>query len=231
MIKNKQGKLIVIEGVDGSGKSTQTRFLISRLKKEGKTVKSIKYPRHSTPFFGLMVDDYLNNKFGTADKINPYLASLLYACDRWETKDHLNEWLEKGYWIVPDRYMTSNLGHQLGKIKSNSDKEKFLKWEDDLEFKTFGIPKPNLVIYLDIPIRIVNQLLSRKRSEKDKKYSSGGRDGHESNLDHLRNAQKGYEYCVNKYKNWIAIDCVKNGQLLSPDKIHERIWKKVIKIL
>lgn len=226
-----KGKLVVIEGTDGSGKSTQTKLLISKLIEFGKAVKSIKYPQHGHPFFGLMVDDYLNNKFGPAGGVNAYLASLLYACDRWESKSQLNNWLNKGCWVIPDRYATSNFGHQLGKIKDDVEKDKFLQWENELEFKVFGIPKPDLVIYLDIPINFVNQLLSVERSDADKKYSQGKKDGHERDIKHLINSQKGYLYCVNKYDYWTKIDCAKDGKLMQPAEIHNLVWQKVKTIL
>ncbi len=221
-MKIQRGKLIVIEGVDGSGKTTQTDFLITRLKNINKQVQTIKYPRHGKPFFGIMVDEYLSNKFGPADKLDPYLASLIYACDRWETKQQLQSWLSVGNWIVPDRYMTSNLGHQLGKLNSKEEKDKFIKWEENLEYKTFGIPKPDLVIYLDMPLKFIKKLL-KKRNEK--------KDGHEANIEHLKSAQQAYRYCLKKFPNWVEVNCVKYDQLLSPEEIHKMIWARIRRTL
>lgn len=226
MKRIEQGKLIVIEGVDGSGKTTQTQFLIERLRSIGKKVETIKYPRHNTPFFGLMVDDYLNGKFGSADKLNPYLASLIFACDRWETKNQLVSWLSVGTWVIPDRYMTSNLGHQLGKIRSATEKEKYLQWETTLEYKIFNLPQPDLVLYLDMPIDIIQNLLAN-RSNEGKEYSKGKKDGHESNINHLKQAQEAYNYCQHKFNNWIKIDCVKDDKLINPQDIHKLIWEQI----
>lgn len=221
-MKIQRGKLIVIEGVDGSGKTTQTNLLITRLKNINKQVQTIKYPRHGKPFFGIMVDEYLANKFGAADKIDPYLASLIYACDRWETRQQLQSWLSVGYWVVPDRYMTSNLGHQLGKLKSKEEKDEFIEWEKKLEYKTFGIPIPDLVIYLDMPLRLIKKLIIKRNKKMD---------AHEINSEHLKNAQQAYRYCLKKFSNWVEVNCVEYDKLLPPEEIHKRIWAKIRRTL
>ena len=219
-----KGKLIVIEGIDGSGKTTQNDLLVERLKSINKKVNTIKFPRHNTPFFGTMVDEYLNNKFGPADKLDPRLASLLFACDRWEVKDQLLSWLSVGSWIIPDRYVTSNLGHQLGKLATKEEKDAYIKWEIDLEYKTFHLPQPDLVLYLDVPLRIIKKLL---KTRAGKEYIKGELDGHEASEDHLKSAREAYIYCLKKFPNWKRIECMEYDQLLSPKEIHSKIWNKI----
>jgi len=223
MGKIERGKLIVIEGVDGSGKTTQTQLLVARLRMIGKQVQTIKYPRHNTPFFGKMVDEYLTGKFGPADKLGPHLASLLFACDRFETKSQLLSWLSVGNWIVPDRYMTSNLGHQLGKISKITEKEEFINWAEEMEYRVFGIPRPDLVIYLDLPIKIIENLIN-KRAKETKAIAL---DGHESNLEHLKKAQDAYRFCLKKFPYWTEINCMEHDELLPAEEIHKKIWEKI----
>src|SRR3989338_10682321 len=158
-MKDRSGKLIVIEGIDGSGKTTQFQRLVDRLTATGFTIKNIHFPRHQTPFFGNMVDDYLNGRFGDPAAINPYLASLIYACDRWEVKKTMDDWLAAGDIIVLDRYLTSNMGHQLGKIQGDDQRDQYLAWLTELEHETFHIPRPDRVFYLLTPLEQVRVLM------------------------------------------------------------------------
>lgn len=220
-MKKTKGKLIVLEGIDGSGKSTQHELLVKFLRKNKKIVKTIKFPRHGKPFFGLMVDRYLDNEFGPAGSLDPHLASILFALDRWEVKKDMDKWISEGYCVVPDRYATSNFGHQLGKIinKSETDKEKFINWLEELEYKVLKSPKPDLVIYLDVKFEIILKLLAQR----------GRADGHESDLKYLSNSQKAYQYLASRSSNWITVNCTNQDDtdILSIQEIHEKI-KRVI---
>lgn len=215
-----QGKLIVLEGIDGSGKSTQHKLLVRFLKKQGIKVKTIKFPRHGKPFFGKMIDEYLAGAFGQATKLDGKLASILFALDRLEVKDKIINWLKQGYYFIPDRYLPSNLGHQLGKIIDKPDpvKEDFILWDETMEYKVLGIPRPNLVIYLRVDFDVVVDLLEKR----------GSGDQHETDHEYLRNSQKAYEF-VAKRKKWRIVDCTEGGAMLPPEVIHEKI-KKLIKL-
>jgi len=216
------GKLIVIEGIDGSGKATQTKKLVEYLKSLGRLVKTFSFPRHGQKFFGLLVDEYLNNGFGDAASFNPKVASLFYACDRWEVKGMLDKWLGQGKTVVLDRYATSNMGHQLSKLKTVEEKNELLNWLIELEFKTFKIPQPNLVIFLDVDANTSSKLMAQ-RSSVGKEYIKGAKDGLENNLKHLEQARATYNYLSKKFSYWRVVNCVKNGRLLSIDEIHEKI--------
>ncbi|OGG95638.1 dTMP kinase, partial [Candidatus Kuenenbacteria bacterium RBG_16_41_7] len=164
-----KGKLIVIEGIDGSGKATQTKKLVEYFRSQGRRVETFSFPRHGQKFFGLLVDEYLNNEFGDAAKFNPKVASLFYACDRWEVKEMILNWLNAGKTVVLDRYVTSNMGHQLSKLKTTKEKNALLNWLIELEFKTFKIPKPDLVIFLDVDADTASKLMAQ-RSSVGKEY-------------------------------------------------------------
>ncbi|OGG89685.1 dTMP kinase [Candidatus Kuenenbacteria bacterium RIFCSPHIGHO2_02_FULL_42_29] len=217
-----QGKLIVIEGIDGSGKATQTKKLVEYLKSCGKRVETFSFPRHGQKFFGLLVDEYLNNEFGNAASFNPKVASLFYAGDRWEVKEMIINWLSAGKIVVLDRYATSNMGHQLSKLETAAQKDELLNWLIELEFKTFKIPEPDLVIFLDVDADISSQLMAH-RSSVGKEYIKGDKDGHEKDSTHMEKARATYRYLSKKFNYWQVVDCVKNGRLLSIDEIHEQI--------
>lgn len=222
------GKLIIIEGIDGSGKATQTKKLVERLRSSGVDVETFSFPRHGQKFFGVLVDQYLNNEFGDAATLDPRIASLFFACDRFEAKDMLDKWLESGKTVVLDRYATSNMGHQLSKIGDLSKKDELLAWLVELEFKTFKIPEPDTVIFLDVDVPTVTRLMEQ-RSQVGKEYIKGKKDGLENNLDHLQKARDTYRYLAGKFDYWHIVDCVENGQLLPIEKIHEKIWEKINK--
>ncbi len=218
-MKNKKGQFIVFEGIDGSGKSTQVEFLMKRLKDEGfdeNEIKYIKFPRYGENFFGRMITEYLHGKFGPADKVNPYLASLIYAGDRWAEKDKLQKWLEDGNIIICDRYADSNLIHQTSKLKDDGEKDKMEKWLDELEYGEYKIPKPDIIFYVDIDIKMSEKFLENKE----------GKDGHESNGDYLKSCQnEGRRFA--KKRGWVLIDSMKDSEMAPKEEIHEKIWKEL----
>src|SRR6266567_7862251 len=135
-----KGKFIVVDGTDGSGKKTQTALLAKRLKKEGYKVKLIDFPQYESNFFGKMVGRYLSGEFGSAEQVSPYLASILYAADRHETKGKIEKWLKEGNIVISDRYASSNQIHQGGKISDVKKRKEFLEWLEEMEFVVFKIP-------------------------------------------------------------------------------------------
>ena len=216
------GRLIVIEGVDGSGKTTQFKLLKSYFEHQGKRVQSIHFPRHQQRFFGVLIDDYLNGKFGDATKLDPRLASVLYACDRFEAKEQINNWLKEGQVVVLDRYMTSNKGHQLCKLEREEEKQEMLSWLDELEYEVFGIPRPDHVFYLDVPLSNVREMIAQRDSE-GKDYIDGDYDQHEADENHIKKAQEAYSFTVEKYDYWHRIKCHNGERLLNPQEVSEKI--------
>jgi dTMP kinase len=227
MGKKKQGKFIVIDGTDGSGKATQTKLLVKKLKKGGYNVKTIDFPQYEKNFFGKMVGRYLAGEFGNSGNVSPYLASILYAADRFESSKVIKKWISEGCIVIADRYASSNQIHQGGKIYNDKRRKEFLDWLEEMEFKVFKIPRPVAIIYLDVPIDFSFKLLENKSAKNRKKYLNGKKDIHESDVRHLQDAKNSAMKLIKKNNNWIKIDCVKNGKLMSIKEIHEIVWNKL----
>ena len=221
-----KGKLIVIEGTDGSGKATQTALLVERLKKEGKKIEVFDFPQYGN-WSAVFVEKYLRGEFGSAEEVNAQTASLFYALDRYAASFRLKKLLNEGYTIVSNRYTTTNMGHQAGKIKNHTEREKFLKWLDQTEFELLGIPKPDLVIFLHVAPEIGQKLVESK-GHRD--YIGNKKDIHEASLQHLTDSERAYLEVAEKF-SWKKIECVKNGKLLSKEEISECVWKIVEKFV
>jgi len=217
----KKGKLIVIDGSDSSGKATQTKLLVNRLKKEGKKIATIAFPQYNS-FYGKMVKRYLAGDFGKANKVSPYLASILYAGDRLLFKDRLEKWLKEGRIVIVDRYVSANKIHQTAKIKLKKEKEKFLTWLDKLEYNIHVIPRPNLVLYLNVPLKVL-LAWKRKRGRKP--------DIHESDIQYLKKVEAQAKSLAKKYKNWKMIKCAQDTKIFFKKEIAEEAWKEVKKII
>jgi dTMP kinase len=233
VIKNTYlGKFIVFEGLDGSGKSTQSKLLVNYFKKEGcKTIK-IDFPQYGTKAAGL-VEEYLNGKYGSSEEVGPYRASIFYACDRYDASFKIKKWLKEGRIVVSDRYMVSNVGHQGGKIKNKKERKRFIKCLYDLEYNIFGIPKPNITFILKTSSKLSRKMAPRitDKEKKRKRIAYLGkkiRDIHEKDLNHLQHALNSYVEVAKEFpKEFKIIECIKNGRLLSPDKIHQEILEAI----
>ncbi|OGD83371.1 hypothetical protein A2165_01405 [Candidatus Curtissbacteria bacterium RBG_13_40_7] len=216
MVTKSTGKLIVFEGSDGTGKTTQAKLLLGYLKKKNIPCVYISFPRYDESLWGQMVKRYLSGGFGKIDEVGPYLASVLYAGDRFSASDQIRKWLELGKLVICNRYVGSNLAHQLAKMVSQSDKSKFIKWLEKLEYEENKIPKEDLVILLHVPATISRKLMSQRKL-----------DIHERDFGYLKRVVEAYEGLAKERKNWVKVDCVKNGKILKPEEIH----KKVLEIL
>jgi len=215
-----KGKLIVIDGTDGSGKGTQTEKLVERLKSEGHSVFMLDFPQYGERS-AAMVEDYLNGKFGDAEEVGPYRASIFYACDRFAISKEVKERLDRGEIVISNRYVSANMGHQAGKINSDDDKDRFLDWLKDLEYNIFGIPEPDFQILLYADPAIAQKLVDQK-GHRD--YVGGEkRDIHEADINHLTSASEAFLYCADKF-DWSVIECTENDEMKSIDEIHEDIY-------
>ncbi len=230
--KIKKGKLIVIDGTDGSGKATQVEYLIKHLKKDGYKVKTVDFPEYYQNFFGEFIGHCLSEQYYNFLHVHPKIASVLYAADRWESGESMKKWLKAGYIVIANRYVSANQIHQGGKISNTKKRNDFIKWLDEMEYKVFKIPKPNLTLYLSLPLKIVLELLETRNSSKMKReYLKKKKDVHEADEKFMENSIKSALWLAKREKNWSKIDCSKKGQILSREEIHDMIYEKVKKII
>ncbi len=220
------GKFIVIDGSDGAGKKTQSDILIEKLKSEGREVAFYDFPQYTETLFGKMVGRYLNGEFGEADEVSPYLASLLYAGDRFQASNNIRRDLAAGKTVISNRYIQSNMGFQTAKFNNKKEKEDFLAWLEELEYKVYGIPKADLVVYLYVP-RKISQLLVDQKSKRQ--YTEMARDIHEKNDDFLDRVEQSYIWLSEKYPEWRKIDCAVDNKILPIEDIAKKVFSIVSK--
>ncbi|MFZ2555851.1 MAG: dTMP kinase [Minisyncoccia bacterium] len=213
----KKGKLIVLDGSDGSGKTTQIALLIAQLRHDGYRVKTTNFPNDNN-FFGKLIRKSLAGKHGDFIKIDPYIVSSLYAADRFESKDKIEKWLSEGAVVILDRYVSANQMHQGGKIKDAQKRKEFLKWLDIMEHAVFGIPRPDLILYLHVPVKISLTLIKKRARATDMA---------EKDAKHLENTQKSALRLIQAQGNWKKIDCTDGKSILSREDIHAKIYKVV----
>ena len=227
----KRGKLIVIDGTDSSGKATQTELLIKHLKHDGRAVKVVDFPYYYSNFFGKFIGHCLSEQYYNFVKVHPKIASVLYAADRFESKDKIKKWLKDGYTIIANRYASANQIHQGGKIANTKKRESFLKWLSEMEYEIFKIPRPDAVVYLDVPISIVLKLIKERNKNQSRKYLGKKNDVHEKDVNFLENSRKSALWLAKTQKGWIKIECAKGGKLDTRENIHEEIYEKIKKII
>ena len=224
---NKDFKLIVIEGVDSSGKATQSALLKKKLISAGRKVETVEFPNyaHESSAVARM---YLNGDFGKdPGAVSPYAASMLFAVDRFAScKATWKELFSNDNIVIADRYTTSNMVHQAAKIKDLEEKSKFLDWLYDLEYNKLSLPEPDLVIFLDMPPENALRLMEKRANKID---NSSIKDIHESNEAYLYESYDNAVFVANKY-NWTTIHCTALGQLRTLDEISEEIFSKVTKL-
>jgi dTMP kinase len=226
-VRSGQGRLIVIEGSDGSGKATQSRALVRRLRAQKIPAARIAFPGYRRGFFGRMVAEYLRGELSAG--ADPRLVSLLYAGDRWEAKPKIARWLAEGKMVVCDRYVDSNKAHQGARLRSPASRGKFLDWVDRLEYGAFGLPRPDFTIFLHVPQQVADRLIARKAPRA---YLCGKRrDIHESDVRHLRDAERIYLRLASSRpaRQGVLIECMGSGRLLSKSQVAERIWRAIVR--
>lgn len=217
-----RGRLIVIDGSDGVGKATQTKLLVERLRRKGKWVETLDFPQYKANFFGAFIGECLSGKQGDFLKVDPYIVSVLYAADRWESKAKIERWLREGAIVVLDRYVSANQMHQGGKIKGAKARAAFLKWLDRMEHKIFGLPRPDLIMYLNVPFKLSLKLIKKRRGKKLLP---------EKNPRHLAETLESALRLIARNSKWKRIDCARRDHVLPRGEIHEKIYECVRKTI
>lgn len=225
-MKKSKGVFIVLDGIDGSGKATQTALLLEKLQKAGYKTGTIDFPQYYDNFFGKLTGKYLTGKLGDVD---PKLASILYALDRWESKGEIEKALKEGKIFVCNRYMSANMIHQGGRVADARKRKAMMAFLKKMEFEIFGIPKPDAVLYLDVLPEVGKRLVGNKGSRA---YTKGKkRDVHEKDKQHLINARNQALRLVKDNDDWKKINCMKGKEILSPEEVSDLIWQEVMGIL
>jgi dTMP kinase len=220
-INHRKGKLVVIDGTDGSGKGTQTELLLKYLDEKKIKNKYIDFPRYYTSFHGRMVGRYLSGEFGSLDSASPYLTSLFYALDRLTARDEIVDWLEEGNTVIANRYTTSSMAFQTARIDKDK-REEFLKWLYEMEYKEHKLPKEDVVLFLYVPVEISQKLIEQKAKRE---YTKGQKkDINEANVAYQKEVLTLYLELAKKNPHWEVIKCTDNkGNLLSVEKVHSMI--------
>jgi dTMP kinase len=214
-----RGKLIAIEGIDGSGKRTQLDLLASELDARGLHTFRISFPRYES-FYGKLVGRYLNGEFGALDVVDPHLSALLYAGDRLEAKPEIGAALSDGKIVLADRYIGSNMAHQSARVPPEQ-REEFFAWLKKLEYGLYALPVEDLVVYLRVPVQEAHRLVGLKSARA---YTSLKRDIQEADIKHLEQTAIIYDRLATE-ANWVRIDCFSkvSSVLLPPEEIHHAV--------
>ena len=221
--------LIVLEGLDGAGKSTQLKMLCEYLQERGDKLQYLHFPRYDASVYGELISSFLKGEFGGNDTVHPQLVALLFAEDRHGASDQIRQWLNDGCCVVLDRYVYSNIAFQTSKL-GDPDKAKALReWIFNLEYNIFGIPKPDLNLFLDVPIGFVESRLNHQRSGSDRDYLDGAQDIHEADIEFQKKVRAVYLDCCATDPNFIRIDCADpaTGLILPPIPIFDKIKSKL----
>lgn len=221
-------KFIVIEGLDGSGKTTQLNLVEDYLSKNNIKSKFLHFPRNDAPFFGEMISRFLRGELGAIDEVDPYVVAMLYAGDRNDAAKQIKQWLSEGYAVIADRYLYSNIGFQCAKAKSRQEQAKLAKWIKELEYSYYGIPVPDLNLFLKVPEKFTKKSLTERRSGVDRDYLQGEDDIHEQDLDFQQIVRDVYLWQVEENEDFEEVDCAdaENG-MLPAEVIFEKIKQKI----
>lgn len=220
--------LIVIEGVDASGKATQTKKLCERLASEGKDLMKITFPDYDSPS-SAPVKMYLSGELGeTADSVNAYAASALFAVDRFcSYRKNWKAFLDGGGIVIADRYVTSNFIHQASKISDLGERDKYLEFQSDFEYEKIGLPKPDAVLFLDVPPEVSLELIAKRENKFD---SEASHDIHERDSNHLFKSYESAVYVADKF-SFIKIQCTEEKKLKSIDEIADMVYNSIENII
>ena len=220
---------IVLEGLDGAGKSTQIKKLRDMFAEQGIPSEYIHFPRFDAPYFGDMIARFLRGEFGSVDQVDPYIVAMLYAEDRRDASSLIKGWMDQGKVVIADRYVYSNIGYQCAKVEDEAEREKLREWIFSLEYDYFKIPRPDVSLFLDVPFAFTERkLLAEVREGDDRSYLNGAKDIHEQSMDLQRKVRQVYVDAAQKDEDMYVVDCsTVEGEMASPEVIFERVMSRV----
>ena len=223
---------IVLEGLDGAGKSTQIKLLRQMVEASGRECEYLHFPRFDAPIYGDMIARFLRGEFGSVEQVNPYLVALLYAGDRADAAQQINKWLSEGKCVIVDRYVYSNVGYQCAKVESVEERERLKEWILHTEFEEFKIPRPTLSLFLDVPFGFTEAKLTSQREGDDRNYLGGAQDIHEKSLDLQRKVREVYLEAAAKEADFRVVDCSnEQGGMALPEEIFARVAEQIKPLL
>lgn len=219
---------IVIEGLDGSGKSTQLNLIEQFFRKRNLKSKFLHFPRTDSPVWGELISRFLRGDLGNIDQVNPYLIALLYAGDRTDAATSLRQWMDEDYVVIADRYLYSNIAFQCAKLSDKKEKDQLARWIKHFEYEYNKIPVPDLNLYLNVPFRFTQKNLDNARLGTDRDYLNGASDIHEADLDFQKRVREVYLWQVEVNNDFESIECAdSDGNMLMPETISELIFEKI----
>lgn len=221
---NKEGKIIVIEGPDGAGKTTQIKYLLDHYQQKKITTQFIHFPVLNHGVYGYMIAEFLRGEYGSVAHVHPKLVGLLFALDRADHKNKIEEWLAMGHIVLMDRYVYSNIAFQCAKLDSDKKRHDLKNWILTYEFENLRLPRPDITFYLDVPLSHIEQTLSSVRKGDDRSYLNGQSDIHEDSIELQKEVINQYTLLAKSCADIVTISCFDEAaQWLSPESIHHKI--------
>ena len=215
---------VVLEGLDGAGKSTQINKLTGLLAERGVSYEYLHFPRFDAPVYGDLIARFLRGELGSLDQVNPYLVAVIFAGDRADAAQMMRRWLDEGKWVITDRFVYSNVAYQCAKLESAADREALRRWIIELEFGYNKVPRPDVSLFMDVPFGFTEMKLSESRRGDDRDYLNGAEDIHERSLDLQRRVRAEYLECAGIDDELKVVDCSDGGNMMdTPENIFGRI--------
>ena len=224
--------LIVLEGLDGAGKSTQLKMTTDYMASQGRKVQYLHFPRYTAPIYGDLISRFLRGDFGSVEQVHPQLVALLFAQDRGDAASLIRSWLNQGYVVILDRYVYSNIAFQCSKLADKKSSDELRDWIFDVEYNKFAIPRPDLNIFLDVPIGFVDARLKESRGGDDRAYLQGKSDIHEADIEFQKKVRALYLEQCSLDPSFKRVDCGDaQGDMLPAEKIFEKIQSEIDALL
>lgn len=223
---------LVLEGLDGAGKSTQVRLLQQYLNDHSIKYEYLHFPRFDAPVFGELVAKFLRGELGAVDQVDPHLVALIYAGDRADAAPMIRKWLDDDKFVIVDRYVYSNIGYQCAKIASKTEQQKLRNWILEMEYGYYNLPKPDVTLFLDVPFKFTESRLTETRHGDDRDYLCGKQDIHEASLSLQQKVREVYLDQEAQDETFKIVDCAdSNASMAAAEVIFERICNNIKNIL